>query len=126
MRAVKYEADMTSTQVFSRNQDTFPDNKSSKSGISNQNSFITAGGRRSRKDRSGLRSQQSTDVVSKVQKAARLQHQASVLTQQPTLQHQTSVLTQQPSHQVRALPGSDALSLDIRLEGPMCLSNQVE
>ena len=49
-----------------------------------------------------------------------------MLTQQPTLQHQTSVLTQQPSHQVRALPGSDALSLDIRLEGPMCLSNQVE
>lgn len=67
-RLVRRDTDLASTKVTSRNQDTsFPDNKSSKSGISNQNSFITAGGRRSRKDRSGLRSQQSTDVASKVQ-----------------------------------------------------------
>lgn len=34
--------------------------------------------------------------------------------------------TPQPSHQVRVIPGSDALSLDIQLEGPMGFSNHAE
>ena len=61
--------------------------------------MTNGGGRRSRKDRSGFRNQ-SKEARTTIKK---LETQTSLLTQQP-----------QPTHQVRLLPGSDTLSLEIQ------------